>query len=472
MATSVDLSQGMLHALENPSQIREMIESNSVQHLKSMVNLLDSGAFNFLSTPSANSNRIITFLSTEAVVLDQMYALAEYTVTANGTGLTTGQIVRFTPNVILNLCNSILLNSNSFGYQMNSPTAYRSIPLYGNLIRVMEYGYDDMLLNSVAEDMSFLSGPTGFYDETNQQVYQVNPGKPIVSNGQASTSYKFYTKIPLSKLIPLTNSINLLSGSINLNISFTYQGDFVFNFPNNVTGFTLNRLMLHHDILKFNKPNPYLDVRSITSLAVKSYKASPQVEMQLGIGPSVSASVENTFITPQVGAQCFKMLICPRIESTSSAVYTYSQGGPTSNVKTGPIANSGMTQCLCLGEEFNITNVKVSVGGITLPSNIQPNYSGSYDADMYNYQYSIVQLKGLNTDGSSTTSCIPLPIYKKYYKVILVDLENLTANNLGNTQFDINYTITTANPLNVTSAGSVVFSCDVYQIYATEYTSF
>lgn len=481
MTTNIDLASQRLNVLENPSVIKEMIDNSSVQHLKSIINLLDNGIVNFVNNPTYNSNRVITFLADQAVILDQMYVICEYTVTSNAASLGNGVQCQMFPNSILNMIQALTFTTNAFSYQLNSANSYRTIPLWGNIQRIQEYTYDDMLLNSSVEDMNFIAGPQSLIQGTNaygtnqvvltQSTFDLNKGKVINVGPQGSVQTKFYTKIPLSKLIPLTNRLHLLSGQINLNMTFFYDPTLVFSNSQTITEFSLTRLMLHHDILKFIAPNPTLDVRQITSLAMKSFRSSPPVSLGLATGSAVRASVDVSFIAPQIGSQCFKIVICPRIEPSSNAVYTY-KGDALSTSTFNPSSNSGISNCLCLGTEWSLTNVQVKVGGIVLPSNIQPMYLNSIDADLYNYQFSIVQNQGLNTDGSSTRCCIPFNAYKSYFKVLIVDLENLTQNNLGNTQFDISYTISTAVPLNVTVGGNVNFTSDIFLTYATEYTNF
>lgn len=475
MTSNIDLASQRLNILENPSQINELIANENVQHLKGIINLLDGGLVNFVQNPSYNSNRVITFLGDQAVLLDQMYILAEYTVSSNASSLPASTEVRMYPNAILNMIQSITMTTNSFSYQLNSANSYRTIPLWGNIQRIQEYTYDDMLLNSYPEDMNFISGTSNITSSTNgyganltQSSYDLNQGKLINVAPQTTFQQKFYTKIPLSKLIPLTDRLHLLSGSINLNMNFLYDAPSVFSNSQTITEFTLLRLMLHHDILKFSKPNPSLDVRQITSLAMKSFRQSPPVSMSIATGSAVKNSIDVSFIAPQIGAQCFKIAICPQITS-NTATYTYKT---SPNITLNPSKNEGISNCLCLGSEFTISNVQVKVGGIVLPSNIQTGYLNSLDADLYNYMYSIVQNQGLNTDGASTRSCIPFNVYKSFYKVLIIDLENLTQNNGGNTQFDISYTISTSLPLNCTVAGNVNFSSDIFITYSTEYTSF
>lgn len=473
---NLDLQSSRLNILQDPSQLNELISNDNVQHLKGIINLLDGGIVNFIQNPSYNSNRVITFLGDQAVLLDQMYILAEYTVSSNASSLPNGTEVRMYSNAILNMIQSITMQTNNFSYQLNSANSYRTIPLWGNVQRIQEYTYDDMLLNSYPEDMNFIVGPTslnanttnGYGSSLSQSSYDLNPGKLINVGPQTTFQQKFYTKIPLSKLIPLTDRLHLLSGQINLVITMLYDGSSVFSHPSTITEFSLLRLMLHHDILRFSQPNPMLDVRQLTSLAMKSFRQSPPVTMSIPTGSAVKNSVDVSFIAPQISSVCFKICICPQITS-NTATYTYK---PSPNVTLSPSKNEGISNCLCLGSEFTISNVQVKVGGIVLPSNIQPAYLNSIDGDLYNHMYSIVQNQGLNTDGGSTRSCLPFNVYKSFFKVLIVDLENLTKNNSGNTQFDISYTISTALPLNCTVAGNVNFSSDIFITYATEYTSF
>lgn len=470
---NLDLQSSRLNILQDPSQLDELIQNDNVQHLKGVVNLLDGGVNNFVLNPVYNSNRVITFLGNQGVILDAMYVICEYTVSSNASTLANGVEVRMFPNAILNMIQSITMTTNNFSYQLNSANSYRTIPLWGNVQRIQEYTYDDMLLNSYPEDMNFVCGPVslnanstnGFGSSLTQSSYDLNLGKLINVGPQGNFQQKFYTKIPLSKLIPLTDRLSILSGSINLNINMLYDPSSVFSNSSTITEFSLLRLMLHHDILNFSTPNPLLDVKQLTSLAMKSFRQSPPVTMSIPTGSAVKNSVDVSFIAPQIGSQCFKIVIAPQITS-NSAVYTYKV---SPNVTLSPSKNEGISNCICLGSEFTISNVQVKVGGIVLPSNIQTGYLNSLDADLYNYMYSIVQNQGLNTDGSSTRSCLPFNVYKSFFKVLIIDLENLTQHNSGNTQFDISYTISTALPLNVSVAGDIKFSSDIFITYATTY---
>ncbi len=484
---NIDLASQRLNIVNDPNIISEMLSDSSVQILKAGINLLDSGAINFLNTPNVNCNRVVTFLGDTAVLLDQMYIIAEFEV---GTNDLIGNGVRMNPNSILNMINAITLTTNSFSYQLNSANSYRTIPLWKNISQILNYSFDDMLLNSTIEDSLFLAGPTQISISTNSPnvpnnslglnlndaCFTVNQGCLISSNNlnTPTTLAKKYVKIPISLLIPLTNRLHLLSGQLNFNISFLYDESKVFSKSpdSTITKFQLNRLMLHHDLLKFSNPNPQLEVKQITSLSMKSFRQSPGVSMNLAVGNNVSNSIETSYILPLVGSQCFKLMICPQIISNNGALYSYRDYGYRNAVTVDQFDNQNADICGILSPHFNISNVQVKIGGIVLPSNIQFSYLNAIDADMYNYMYSIVQSGGLNTDGSSSRSCLPFMAYKSFFKCIIVDLENLTQNNNGNIQFDISYTISTSQPLNVTQGGDIQFGSDIFLTYATEYQNF
>ena len=482
--------------LSDEQEFMDAIFNNDIVVTQTYASSNNSGLHTYIQGANQNFNSStdfnISLPKNNYMLMNSAYFKFEIdvkTTTADGSKATF-----LIPNFILNLLNTINISSEDFSYTNSNFNSGRSLATLINIIKARSYTPNQMMLVSLLENMTFS------VSNSNNNTIDLNEGLCIAKDHDPSNvgprETRYYINVPIDMLLPISDKIKFMSGSLQLNLNFAYQTNFITGGkPINdfTTGRITNTVKATIDLLKINSITlHYPAIRSFND----NFVSNNTIQRLSGI--NVKRHVLNTVritdvTTDKKGTvlatmnssgsisstgKPLQMIIIPRIASctiggtANSRAPTINAAVPDSSIST-LICSDNVTEnnsnFILNGLMYVSELVVKSPSGTVYPSNRTQLLTKSSFSDSFNYLNSFIYVQGFDPSGRNSNSCLSFNQYKNYQKALVVDLTNSTTSSVdNNTSFDVSFNINAIDQFQVLTTGNTagkvdyVFDGEVY----------
>ena len=453
---------------------------------------------NFATQPNANFTANISSKENDAILLSEAYFMIEYNVRS-----TTA--FRLCANWFLSALNSFNLSINSFSMQYNSIFASRSLPMLSQTLRYLQYEDSDFnklnsiqreLFQNVIQDVD-VAGEVGISNINVVKYYPIEE-YPAVAGGALSNT-KNYCVVHLKDIFPSVGQFQQVNGLLSMSMVLSYNS-LLQSLGTPITGgaesgFTLSMINFHYPVRTFNMKNSIdLDLNYLSTFGILNGTV-PQIFKFDFPAPNAGAGITGTAAPFDKVQQItmsniqlsvnkiYKLLIFPVFSPTATvagSVLSFKLGNKT--VTTPALAintadpvnlnnNNVLSTFYGLGTPigsvgsplFNIRNFKTIVNGaVIVPTNVVQGYTSEFYSEWYNYNFSF---NGQSIDKIKKPNLWFNSNMYKFFKPIVVDLSNATANNSFNS---LSFSFDVYNAFSKAAAGAFSYDLRVDYVILNE----